>query len=322
MLHRVVREHKATLFAQAESRSASGRGYPRHVRDEFDKYERCGILAYGLIRARCQTCGDEQVVGFSCKRKTLCCSCAGRRMAEVTMHLVEDVLPVARYRQWTLSVPWRVRVLLMVHPELVGRLQRMLVRVLSTYARRQARDLMANRGTPLRRGTRILTGAVVAIQRFGSRLTLHVHMHAVVPDAVWLRAADGTLTVIDLPAPSDDDVATLVRKVCQKMTAVVERWKEARGEAEPPEQANELTSLVISEPLLIDRVSERARMRGTLRFTHPRGMADLGTAAPRIDEEPRDKRPGRLAAMCDGYSLECRPNVGPHDRPGLARLLR
>jgi hypothetical protein len=26
--------------------------------------------------------------------------------------------------------------------------------------------------------------------------------------------------------------------------------------------------------------------------------------------------------MCDGYSLECRPTVGPHDRPGLARLLR
>ncbi len=83
-------------------------------------------------------------------------------------------------------MPWRVRVLLMVHPELVGRLQRMLIRVLSTYARRRARDVMANRGTPLRRGTRILTGAVVSIQRFGSRLTLHVHLHAVVPDAVWL----------------------------------------------------------------------------------------------------------------------------------------
>ena len=45
-------------------------------------------------------------------------------------------------------------------------------------------------------------------------------------------------------------------------------------------------------------------------------------AVPRIDEEPTEKRPGRLAAMCDGYSLECRPNVAPHDRPGLARLLR
>ena len=204
----------------------------------------------------------------------------------------------------------------MVHPELVGRLQRMLVRVLSTYARRQARDLMAIRGTPLPRGARLLTGAVVAIQRFGSRINLHVHMHVVFPDAVWVRSAGGPLTVIDLPAPSDDDVAELARRVCRKMTAVVDRWEQARGEAEPPEQADELTSLVISEPLSIDRVSERARMRGTLRITHPRGMADLGAAAPRIDEEPREKRPGRLAAMCDGYSLECRPNVAPHDRPG------
>ncbi len=295
MLHRVVREHKATLFAQAEARSASGRGYPRHVRDEFDKYEQCGMLAYGLIRARCQTCGDEQVVAFSCKRRTLCPSCAGRRMTEVTTHLVEDVLPVARYRQWTLSVPWRVRMLLMVHPELVGRLQRMLVRVLATYARRQARDLMAIRGAPLRPGTGLLTGAVVAIQRFGSRINVHVHMHAVVPDAVWVRGADGTLMAIDLPAPSDEDVAQLVRKVCYKMTAVVQRWQEARGEADPPEHTDELTSLV---------------------------MANLGAIPPRIDEEPTEKRPGRLAAMCDGYSLECRPNVGPHDRRGLARLLR
>jgi len=100
VLYRVVREHKATLFAQAEARSASGRGYPRHVRDEFDNYERCGILAYGVVRARCQTCGDEQVVAFSCKRKTLCCSCAGRRMAEVTTHLVEDVGGSLRFVDW------------------------------------------------------------------------------------------------------------------------------------------------------------------------------------------------------------------------------
>ena len=295
MLHRVVREHKATLFAEAEARSASGRGYPRHVRDEFDKYERCGILAYGLIRARCQSCGDEQVAAFSCKRRTLCGSCAGRRMTEITTHLVNDVLPVARYRQWTLSVPWRVRALLMVHPELVGRLQRLWVRILATYARRCARDLMAVRGTPLPRGTPLLTGAVVSIQRFGSRLTIHVHLHGVVPDAVWMRAADGTLSAIDVPAPTDDDVAQLVRTMCRKMTALVDRWQIARGETDPPEDADELTTLM---------------------------KADFGAAAPRIDEVPTERRPGRLAALCDGYSLECRPNVAPHDRRGLARLLR
>lgn len=78
------------------------------------------------------------------------------------------------------------------------------------------------------------------------------------------------------------------------MTAVVEEWQEARGEAELPEHVEELPSSVLT---------------------------DLA-AAPRIDEVPMEKRPGRLAAMCDGYSLECRPNVRPHDRRGLARLFR
>jgi hypothetical protein len=34
----------------AAARSASGRGYPRFVVEEFDKYERCGIFAYGVVR--------------------------------------------------------------------------------------------------------------------------------------------------------------------------------------------------------------------------------------------------------------------------------
>ncbi len=35
-------------------------------------------------------------------------------------------------------------------------------------------------------------------------------MHAVVSDVVWVRPADGTLTVIDLPGPSNDEVAELI----------------------------------------------------------------------------------------------------------------
>lgn len=62
-----------------------------------------------------------------------------------------------------------------------------------------------------------------------------------------LHRAGGTLAVIDLPAPSDDDVAELARRVCGKRTAVVDRWEQARGEAEPPEQADELTSLVMAD---------------------------------------------------------------------------
>jgi hypothetical protein len=46
-LHEIVREHAATLFAEARARSESGHGYPRHVEREFQRYVDCGVLARG-----------------------------------------------------------------------------------------------------------------------------------------------------------------------------------------------------------------------------------------------------------------------------------
>ncbi len=147
-LHRIVREHRAALFAEAAARSASGRGYPRFGGEEFDKYERCGILAYGLVRVYCDTCRISSVVAFSCKGRALCPSCTGRRMADVTTHLVDDVLPSARYRQWTLTFPWQIRVMLVQHPTLVTALQKIMIRRIERFLRRRARDLGVPRGEP------------------------------------------------------------------------------------------------------------------------------------------------------------------------------
>jgi uncharacterized DUF497 family protein len=215
-LYKIVREHRATLFAEAAARSASGRGYPRFVVEEFDKYERCGILAYGLVRVYCETCRSSDVVAFSCKGRALCPSCTGRRMADVTTHLVDDVLPTARYRQWTLTFPWQIRVMLVQHPALVTALQKIVVRRIGRFLRRHARD----HGVP--RSQRAHTGAVVAIQRFGSRLNLHIHFHAVIPDTVWVLR-DGALVTVDLPPPTDEDVDCIVRDICRRVTAYIDR---------------------------------------------------------------------------------------------------
>jgi len=153
---------------------------------------------------------------------------------------------------------------------------------------------MAARGSPLARGAKLRTGAVVSIQRFGSRLNLHVHLHVVMPDAVWQSRAHGTLSAIDLPAPTDDDVEAIAHRMCRKMTRALAVWQIDRGDHDAPPEASELTSLV---------------------------LADLPRSPPRIDDMPSENR-ARLAAWCDGYSLECRPNAAPHDRRGLARLLR
>jgi len=45
-LYRLVQQHAATCFEQAEA--VAGADLPQFVRDEFDAFLECGILAHGL----------------------------------------------------------------------------------------------------------------------------------------------------------------------------------------------------------------------------------------------------------------------------------
>ena len=55
---------------------------PAYVEQAFRKYLECGIFAHGLARARCEDCGHDFFVAFSCKGRGVCPSCNTRRMAE------------------------------------------------------------------------------------------------------------------------------------------------------------------------------------------------------------------------------------------------
>ena len=56
-LYRLVQHHAATFFEQTEL--AAGAGLPQFVRDEFDAFLECGILAHGFLRLRCGHCGHD-----------------------------------------------------------------------------------------------------------------------------------------------------------------------------------------------------------------------------------------------------------------------
>ena len=97
-LYRLVQQHAATFFEQAEF--AAGAGLPQFVKDEFDAFLECGILAHGFLRLRCGECGHDKLVAFSCKRRGFCPSCGARRMAQTAAHLVDHVIPHVPVRQW------------------------------------------------------------------------------------------------------------------------------------------------------------------------------------------------------------------------------
>ena len=90
MLYRLVQQHAATFFDQAEA--AAGADLPQFVKDEFDAFLECGILAHGFLRLCCGDCGHDKLVAFSCKRRGFCPSCGARRMAQTAAHLVDHAL--------------------------------------------------------------------------------------------------------------------------------------------------------------------------------------------------------------------------------------
>ena len=95
-LYQLVQEHAETFFAQVECET--GAGLPDFVKDEFDAFLECGVLAHGFVRLRCADCAHEKLVAFSCKRRGFCPSCGARRMSETAAHLVGEERP---FVQWT-----------------------------------------------------------------------------------------------------------------------------------------------------------------------------------------------------------------------------
>src|SRR5690606_23909761 len=114
LLYRLIEEHYPAFAA---AREAAGRTLPKHVRDEFEAYLKCGRLEHGFLRVRCSNCHAEKLVAFSCKKRGFCPSCGGRRMAETAALLADEVLPRKPLRQWVLSLPFALRFLLATDAE-------------------------------------------------------------------------------------------------------------------------------------------------------------------------------------------------------------
>jgi len=104
VLHELVVQQTETMLAELRDADPDSGGLPRYVERELAAYLRCGILAHGFARVRCQTCRDEIVVAVSCKSRGICPSCTARRMADTAAavvdrrrpHRVQAQAPVAR----------------------------------------------------------------------------------------------------------------------------------------------------------------------------------------------------------------------------------
>jgi hypothetical protein len=164
VLYTVIAEHLETFLASlADDPEATG--LPAYVQREFDDYLRCGILAHGFLRLGCDTCKHELLVPFSCKRRGFCPSCAGRRMAQMAAHLVEQVIPWVPTRQWVVSVPVPLRYWMAGSQDLTAKVHTIIRTTIGQYYVNQVVTQGHERAN-------VHPGSVTFIQRFGSALNL------------------------------------------------------------------------------------------------------------------------------------------------------
>jgi hypothetical protein len=163
VVRQVVHDHLCSFLEEA-ARRCDGDSLPSFVERAFRRFLGCGAPGRGFARFRCEDCGFERLVPYSCKATGLCSSCGGRRMAERAAHLVDEILPHAPVRQWVLSLPHWLRYQLAYNHELCRAVLGVYVRaLLGFYQKRAQRQGIADGRS----------GTFSAIMRFGSGLRLN-----------------------------------------------------------------------------------------------------------------------------------------------------
>jgi transposase-like zinc-binding protein/putative transposase len=236
VLHIVLREHLESFLV--ETRACHGEGLPAFAERELREFLSCGILARGFARFRCEGCGREILVAFSCKGRGFCPSCCGRRMAELAAHLTDHVLGGRPVRQWVLTLPHRLRYALAWDHELCRAVLGVFIRAVLGFERRRA-------GRSGIRGGR--GGAVTAIQRFGSALNLNVHFHTLAIQGVFVDDGCRGLRFVPNPEPSEAEVEALLLTVARRITRLVKH----RGiDLDRPNEEDAIDEFASESPLL------------------------------------------------------------------------
>jgi hypothetical protein len=138
LLYAVIARELETFLAR---RREQDRDVPRFVEEEFRAFLDCGIFARGFLRLRCGACGKDRAVAFSCRRRGICSSCGGKRMAATAAHLRDRVFPDVAVRQWVLSLPFAARYRLAFDAPLLRAAARSFALSVFGWLRARARDL-------------------------------------------------------------------------------------------------------------------------------------------------------------------------------------
>jgi len=289
LLQQVVHENMETMFWQSQCRSEHGFGYPAFVEKTFRRLGDCGCLSRGFSRVRCQNCGHERLLAFSCKSK-LCGSCHSRRMMDLSIHLVDQVLPKVPYRHWTMTFPRPIRFLMARDKQVLNKLMGIFIRTLFCWQRKQVKHEGFEEVYP---------GSVTLIQTAGSILNLHPHAHSIVMDGVFVGNKEQELLFLEL-VPTSRDVESILQKIIVKVERFLTRYQEEQAFYESSAYEQQLADAV-----------QASQLSDT-------GSLDSLSSARQDSARAQTRQIPRCSCIA-GFSLHANTDVKAKDRQGLPR---
>jgi Putative transposase len=234
-------------------------------------------------------------------------------MSETAAYLVDHVIPSVPVRQWVLSLPIAMRVLLAAQPNLV-------TTVLQVVQRKITRHLLQQANL---KSTQAQGGSVTLIQRFGSAANLNIHLHCLVLDGVYQIRPNGELAFIQTPAPNDQALQLVLRSI---ITSVMKRL--VRQGALLQDQVQEQDQWYAADTVADDTETSALRplQQGSIVYRiafGPRAgrkVLTLREAMPVETDNDYERKP--LCANEQGFSLHSAVRCHANERLKLERLCR
>jgi len=222
-LYEIVHNNLETMLAEACDKTEHGFGYPKFIEKDFRRYIDCGRLERGFVRIKCEGCGHERLLAFSCKAR-ICPSCHARRVHDTAERLIDHVLPEVDYRQWVFTVPRPLRYLMAKDKKVLRDIVNIFIRTVFCFQRNAAKkDGYDN----------VLCGSISFLQKFGGALNSNLHIHSLIADGVFIpQGPEEKLLYLPLVFPEQKEVEHILKKIIGRVDRYLSNKSEELFEEE------------------------------------------------------------------------------------------
>jgi len=305
VLYQAVQDHFESFLA---ARSYEGRDLPAYIIKEFREFLKCGRLDHGLVIVHCADCKHHYPVGLSCKRRGFCCSCGGKRMNETAMHLIDNVLPHAPYRQYVVTLPPALRYWVGTSRKLARAVHRIAVSEIDRYYKAKAVEMYGVLGEP---------GAISFTQLAGSAINYNYHWHILYLDGVYVD--DGGVKLKRLKSLTNADVEKILGRVVARVIKLCRRKGLLSEEGEALVQVKQ-DSLFEDHDILAEVMDASIRQKIALGERKGQEVRKIGKSFGFEGEIAVPQ--GHLCYSQNGFSIHAATVVHENDRKKLEQLIR